>query len=83
MHYFVSILVLKSSRRGTERFTGPRSSVGNVSGNKCESDCRSKGREFDPGPVHTFMGIDYEIISTVILLPSAESNKQTNKRERL
>ena len=31
--------------------TGPRSAVGNVSGNRCESDCRSRGREFDPGPV--------------------------------
>ena len=24
--------------------TGPRSTVGNVSGNRCESDCRSRGR---------------------------------------
>ena len=29
--------------------TGPRSAVGNVSGNRYESDCRSRGREFDPG----------------------------------
>ena len=29
----------------------PGSAVGNMSGNRCESDCRSKGREFDPGPV--------------------------------
>ena len=28
--------------------TGPRSAVGNVAGNRCESDCRSRGREFDP-----------------------------------
>ena len=77
--------------------------VGNVSGYRCEADCRSRGREFDPGPVpyfrreptclatdakltadpgvassiparsHTFVEIDHEIISTVILLPSAES----------
>ena len=26
---------------------GPRSAVGNVSGYRCESDCRSRGREFD------------------------------------
>ena len=46
-------------------FSGPRSAVGNVS---------------DPGvassiPVlsYTFVEIDHEIISTVILLPSAES----------
>ena len=36
--------------------TGPRSAVGNVSGNRCESDCRSRGREFDPGPVPYFHG---------------------------
>ena len=33
---------------------GPRSAVGNVSGNRCKSDCRSRGREFDPGPVSYF-----------------------------
>ena len=49
--------------------TGPHSAVGNVSGYRCEADCRSRGREFDPGPVPYF----HEIISTVILLPSAES----------
>ena len=36
----------------------------------------SRGREFDPGPrSHTFVKIDHEIISTVILLPSADSFK--------
>ena len=29
-----------------------------------------------PGPSHTFVEIDHEIISTVILLPSAESFKK-------
>ena len=28
----------------------------NVSGNRCESDCRSRDREFDPGPVPYFRG---------------------------
>ena len=37
-------------------FTGPRSAVGNVSGYRCVSDCRSRGREFDPGPVPYFHG---------------------------
>ena len=37
-------------------FTVPCSAVGNVSGNRCESDCRSRGREFDPGPVPYFCG---------------------------
>ena len=36
--------------------TGPRSAVGNVSGNRCESDCRSRGREFDPRLVPYFRG---------------------------
>ena len=40
----------------TNLLTGLRSAVGNVSGNRCESDCRSKGREFDPGPVPYFRG---------------------------
>ena len=35
---------------------GPRSAVGNVSGYRCLSDCRSRGREFDPGPVPYFRG---------------------------
>ena len=25
--------------------------MGNVSGYRCMSDCRSRGREFDPGPI--------------------------------
>ena len=36
--------------------TGLRRAVGNVSGNRCESNCRSRGREFDPGPVPYFRG---------------------------
>ena len=48
--------------------TGLLSAVGNV------SDCRSRGREFDPGPVSYFRG-DHEIISTAILLPSADSRR--------
>ena len=34
----------------------PRSAVGNVSGYRCVSDCRSRGRGFDPGPVPYFSG---------------------------
>ena len=34
----------------------PRSAVCNVSGNRCESDCRSRCREFAPGPVPYFRG---------------------------
>ena len=36
--------------------TGPPSAVGNVSGYRCEVDCRSRGREFDPGLVPYFRG---------------------------
>ena len=36
--------------------TGPRRAIGYVSGNRCESDCRSRGRKFDPGPVPYFRG---------------------------
>ena len=55
---------------------GPRSAVGNVSEYRCVSDCRSRGHEFDPVQSHTFMEIDHEMISTVILLPSADSFKK-------
>ena len=36
--------------------TGPRSAAGNVSGYRCVSDCRSRGRKFDPGSVPYFRG---------------------------
>ena len=32
------------------------STVGNMSGNRCESYCRSRGWELDPGPVPYFRG---------------------------
>ena len=35
---------------------GPRSAVVNVSVNRYQSDCKSRGREFDPGPVPYFRG---------------------------
>ena len=43
-------------RYGPLSNAGPRSAVGNVSGYRCVSDCRSRGREFDPGPVPYFCG---------------------------
>ena len=56
--------------------TGPHSTVGNVSG-------RDASLTADPGVAslilarsHTFVEIDHEIISTDILLPSAESLKK-------
>ena len=38
------------------QFTRLRSAVGNVSGYRYMSDCRSRGREFDPSPVPYFRG---------------------------
>ena len=37
-------------------YTGARSAVGKVSGCRYFSDCRSRGREFDPSPVPYFHG---------------------------
>ena len=47
-----------------------------MSGYRCLSDCNSRGRQLDPARAHTFVEIDHEIISTVILLPSANSFKK-------
>ena len=63
------------SKTGPRR-TGPRSAVGNMSGYRCMSDCRSRGRKFDPVRSHTLVEIDHEIISTVILLPSTDLFKK-------
>ena len=54
-------------------FTLPRCAVGNMSGYRCKSDCSSRGREFNPGLVQYFVELDHDIISMVILLPSAQS----------
>ena len=42
--------------------TGPHSAVGS------KSNCRSRGREFDSGPIPYIIESDHEIISTVIIL---------------
>ena len=52
----------------------PGSAVGNVSGNSLAADSGVAGSI--PARSLTFLEIDYEIISTVILLPSAESFKK-------
>ena len=51
------------------------SAVGNVSGYRCVSDCRFRRASLIPVWPNAFVEIDHEIISTVILLPSAESFK--------
>ena len=47
----------------------------NASDYRYVSDCRSRGHLFDPGRSHTFVEIDHEIISTAILLPSADARR--------
>ena len=56
MYYFARQLCPVIPSRISTTITGPRSAVGNVSGNRCESKCRFRGREFDPGPVPYFRG---------------------------
>ena len=41
---------------GLKNRAGPRSTVGNMSDCRYVSDCRSRGRKFDPGPVPYFHG---------------------------
>ena len=53
-----------------------RSAVGNVSGYRCESDCRSRGHNFDTVRSNTFVEIDHEIVSSVLLLRLAQSFKK-------
>ena len=57
-------------------FLGPRSAVSNMSGYRCVSDSRSRVASSIPVQSHTFLEIDHEMISTAILLPSADSFKK-------
>ena len=56
--------------------TGPHSAFGNVSGNRCEWLEIQGVPSSISAHSHTFMEIDFEIISKVILLPCAESFKK-------
>ena len=47
--------------------------TGRVSAISKASNCKSRGREFDPGQVPYLREIDHERISTVVLLPTADS----------
>ena len=53
-----------------------RSAVGNVSGYRCESDCRLRGHKFDTFRSNTFVENDHEIVSSVLLLSFAQSFKK-------
>ena len=57
--------------------TGPHSAVCNASGYRCMSDFGSRVVSPIPARYHTFVEIDHEIISTVILIPSADSFKKS------
>ena len=57
-------------------YTRLHSAVGNVSGYRCESDCKYRVASLIPTRSHTFVEIDHKTISTDILLPSAESFKR-------
>ena len=54
------MLVFIANRENTDQTASleavPCRAVGNVSDYRCASDCRSRGREFDPGPVPYFCG---------------------------
>ena len=64
--------MLNNKHRHMKRMAGPRNAFGNVSDYICVSDCRSRSHEFHLSLSHTFVEIDHTIISTVILLPSAD-----------
>ena len=59
-HLFLSwkccLLIMSAIHFRNNFLAGPHSAVGNVSGYRCVSDCRSRGREFDPGLVPYFRG---------------------------
>ena len=57
-------------------YIGPRSSVGNVLATDASLTADRGVTSLIPARFHTFVEIDYKIISTVILLPSAESFKK-------
>ena len=50
------ITIASSPKHLAVLFTGWHSTVGNMSGNRFKSDCRSRGREFDPRQVPYFRG---------------------------
>ena len=56
MKYRIDMCSAFTFSKHTAKLAGPRSAVGNVSGYRCVSDCISRGREFDPGPVPYFRG---------------------------
>ena len=64
------------SDRSIKKQTGPHSAVGNAPGYRCVSDCNPGVASLIRARYHTFEEFDHEIISTVILLPSADLFKK-------
>ena len=50
------VCIIRFYTNKKQRLTGLRTAVGNVFSNRWESDCRSRGHKFDPGPVPYFHG---------------------------
>ena len=55
-HYNLTDILENVNIAYQSEHAGPHRAVGNVSGYRCVSDCRSRGREFDPGLVPYFRG---------------------------
>ena len=53
------LISLHANYKQSDQPTRPHSAVGNVSGCRYMSDCRSRGREFDLGPVSYFKEIGH------------------------
>ena len=67
---------IKAPQFYTNLLTGLRSAVGNVSDYRCCLTADPGVASLIPARYHTFVEIDHEIISTVILLPSADLFKK-------
>ena len=65
-----------AASRSRVKYTGLRSAVGNGLATDASLTADPGVASSIPARSHTFMEIDHEIISTVILLPSAESFKK-------
>ena len=59
-----------------------RSAVGYVSGDRCESDCRSRGREFDTGPILSWRLIMKYFLRSFSSLPLNHSRRAVDSYKR-
>ena len=73
MGFCSQVLTILITPLPLQLFVGLRRAVGNVSDCRYVSDCRSRVTNSIQPRSHTFVEIYHEIISTAILLPSADS----------